>query len=546
MSEPVFAPMSDLSRGWNFADIWEHHSERFSGSLAQEQGDRKFTWAETNARANGVAATLIAKGATQNDKVAQYMHNCIEYMESMFALFKASLVPVNTNYRYTDSELLYLWDNSDAVAVIFHGTYADRCATLRSQCPKIKVWLWVDDGTGPCPEWAVDYETAAASHPENVRTPWQRSGDDMYFLYTGGTTGMPKAVMWRQDDMLHALDQPSRIKFPDGVDSEFVANRVVKPGPKNLPGAPLMHGTAAFNAMWAWTLAGCVVTLVGRSFDSVEFLDTIQNHRANSITIVGDAFGRPILDALDKEPSRWDLSSLKFVFSSGVMWSAENKAGILRHCNQVTIIDSLGSSEAVGMASSTTSADAKSDTAHFKLSDNTRVLTEDGREVVPGSGERGRVAIKGYTPVGYYKDEEKSAKTFMMINGVRYSIPGDWAEVELDGTVKLLGRGSQCINTGGEKVYPEEVEETLKRHADVEDVAVVGIPHERFGESIVALVQPRTGSTPQVDDLIGHTKESLAAYKAPRSILFVESVNRAPNGKLDYRALKDLALSRLS
>ena len=546
VSAPDFRPNSDFSKGWNFADVWEFNAAKFPDATAIEQGKRSYKWSEMNARANGVAQTLINAGATRNDKVAQYMHNCVEYMESLFALFKASFVPVNTNYRYTENELLYLWDNSDAVAVIFHATYTEQCAALRDRCPKVKTWIWVDDGTTPCPDWAINYESAAASHAPNVAPPWKRSGDDMYFLYTGGTTGMPKAVMWRHEDLLHALDQPSRVKFPNAVDITWLNERLAKPGPKNLPGAPLMHGTAAFNAIWAWTLAGSVVTLEGRSFNAAEFLDTIEQHRANSITIVGDAFGRPIVDALDKEPNRWDLSSLKFVFSSGVMWSADNKAGFLRHCKQVTIIDSLGSSEAVGMASSSTSSDAAADTAHFKLSANTRVLTEDGREVVPGSGERGRVAIKGWTPIGYYKDEVKSANTFVTFNGVRYSIPGDWAEVEADGTVKLLGRGSQCINTGGEKVYPEEVEETLKTHADVEDAAVVGVPHERFGESIVALVEPRTGAQPDAETLIAHAKESLAGYKAPRTVLFVDSVNRAPNGKLDYRALKELALSRLS
>ncbi len=542
---PLFSN-SDLSKGWNFADVWEFHAARFPDAPAQEQGDRLYTWGEMNTRANGIANTLLQRGAKRQDKVAQYLHNCPEYMESMFALYKVSLVPVNTNYRYTDDELLYLWDNSDAVAVIFHAAYTDRCQALRDRCPNIKAWIWVNDGTTQCPDWAIDYEVAAMSHPQNIVAPWKRSGDDYFFLYTGGTTGMPKAVMWRQDDVFCALDIPSRHPLPAKPNYELLAKRCSKPGPKNLPGAPLMHGTGAFNAIWVMCLAGVIVTLEGRGFSAVELLDTVHRHRINSLTIVGDAFGRPIVDALDGEPNRWDISSLRFIFSSGAMWSAENKAGFLRHNDHIIIIDSLGSSEALGMAAATTSATDAIETARFKLSKNTRIVTEQGNDVVPGSGERGRVAIRGRTPVGYYKDEAKSAATFIVIDDIRYSIPGDWAEVDADGTVKLLGRGSQCINTGGEKVYPEEVEEVLKQHAMVADAAVIGVPHERFGESIIALVQLKPGKSVEENELTDHVKKHLAAYKAPRAILYVDSVDRAANGKLDYRALTDTALSRLS
>ena len=253
-----------------------------------------------------------------------------------------------------------------------------------------------------------------------------------------------------------------------------------------------------------------------------------------------------VLAALDAEPDRWDLSSLRVLLSSGVMWSKENKAGLLRHVDRLIMVDSLGSSEAIGLAASTTTATGTNDqangTASFTLSRAARVVDEDGRDVEWGTGERGLVAMRGFLPLGYYKDPEKSASTFQDIDGERYTIPGDWATVDADGTVRLLGRGSQCINTGGEKVYPEEVEEVLKQHPSVFDAAVVGVPDDRFGEAIAALVQPTAGGTLDPDELIDHVKAHLAGYKAPRRIIDVESVNRAPNGKLDYKALKQIAV----
>ena len=537
--------------GWNLAEIWERNADRFPDATAQIQGDRTFTWAEFDRRADGVAAALLAGGAQHQDKVAHYLYNCPEYLESMFAMFKAGLVPVNTNYRYTDDELAYLWDNSDAVAVVFHASFADRCAAMRARVPRVSTWICVDDGTDPCPEWAVPYETAVASATGRTMAPWGRSPDDLYILYTGGTTGMPKGVMWRQDDMVASLDAPSKHPLPAAPGWDAFDERIAKPGPRNLPAAPLMHGTGAFNAMWNLVLAGAVVTTVGRHFDPVELLDTIERQRVNSISIVGDAFAKPILRALDAEPGRWDISSLRVIVSSGVIWAADTKAGLLRHNQRLIMIDSLGSSEAIGMASNTTTAESAAaaggaaTTAKFALGPNTKVLTEDGREVLPGSGERGRVALRGRTPIGYYKDEAKSASTFITFEGVRWSIPGDWAEVEADGTLKLYGRGSQCINTGGEKVFPEEVEEALKTHPTVADAAVVGVPDERFGEAITALVEAKPGAVLDDAALIAHVREHLAAYKSPKRIVPIDTIGRAANGKLDYKRLKAVAMDLL-
>ena len=539
--------MSGGSQGWNFADVWEIVAEALPDAQAQVQGKRRLTWAETERRANGVASWLLELGVQRQDKVAQYMYNCPEYMESMFGVFKAGLVPVNTNYRYGPTELHYLWDNADAVAGVFHGAFTETVAELRGKLPKIRGWLWVDDGSGPCPEWAVPYEDVAGAHAERVEARWGRSGDDLYMLYTGGTTGMPKGVMWRQDDLFYLFNAGALRKLPengglDDVRAELSSNG---PGGVTLPACPLMHGTGAFTTMSALTGGGSDVTLESRRLDVVELLDTVQAERVNILSIVGDAFAKPILAALDAEPGRWDISSLVVMISSGVMWSEQTKQGLLRHHPGMILADSLGSSEAVGMATSLSSAAGTQQTAKFAVGENTRVITEDGHDVTPGSGEVGMVALRGRVPVGYYKDPEKSAATFREIDGARYSIPGDFAMVEADGTLRLLGRGSVCINTGGEKVYPEEVEEAVKEHPAVADAVVVGVPDERFGEVICALVELRPGQEAGEDDIVIHVRSRLAAYKAPRRVLPIDTVNRAPNGKVDYRRLRELARERL-
>ncbi len=536
-------PVTDT--GWNFADAWERVTECIPDELAQRQGDREYTWAEFDRRADGIASTLLAAGVVEQDKVAHYLFNCPEYLESSYGAFKAGLAIANTNYRYTADELVYIWTNADAVAVIFDGAFVEQCEAVRDRVPGIRLWMWVDDGSGPCPAWAVPYEAAAASAVGRVVAPWGRSGDHLLLLYTGGTTGMPKGVMWRQEDLFGALDANNRRRMPPEQDLDALGGRVVKAGPRNLPAAPLMHGTGFFNAVSNLMLGGSVTTMTGRHFDVVELLDTVEGFSINSMSIVGDAFAKPILRALDAEPERWDISSLRVIVSSGVIWSQETKNGLLRHNDRLIMVDALGSSEAIGMATNTTRAGEGSGTARFSLGPNTRVVTEDGRDVEPGSGESGHVALRGFTPVGYYKDPEKSASTFQVIDGERYSIPGDWAEVEADGTVKLLGRGSQCINTGGEKVYPEEVEEALKLHPSVHDVAVVGVPDDRFGEAITALVEANPGATLDEAELIAHVKEKLASFKAPKRVLTVSTVARAANGKLDYKQLQSQALERL-
>jgi len=533
--------------GWNFAEIWERVAARIPDAPAQAHGDRRTTWRQFDQRANGLARTLLDTGAVEQDKVALYLTNDPAYLEATFAAFKAGLVPVNTNYRYQDDELVYLWDNADAVAVVFHGAFAATIERIRDRVPEVRTWLWVDDGSGPMPDWAVGYEAAAASHPERVAAPWGRDGDHLLMLYTGGTTGMPKGVMWRQDDLIRTvLGASLNLRFlEDPVDHDAVTAGIGGPGMVSVPACPLMHGTGMFTQLVVLSGGGSVVTLTNRTFDVVELFDTVEAEAVNAVALVGDAFAKPMLRALDAEPGRWDLSSLLAFTSSGVMFSEASKQGLLRHAPNALILDAFSSSEALGMGQSVSAAGAATSTARFTIGPNAKVFTEDLREVEPGSGEVGRVAVGGHQPIGYYKDPDKTAATFVTVDGQRYSMPGDFATVEADGTITLLGRGSVCINTGGEKVFPEEVEEAVKTHEGVLDAVAVGVPDERFGEAITAVVELAPGAAVEEAALIEHVKGRLAAYKAPKRVLVVDTIGRAPNGKVDYKRIRSEAREAL-
>ena len=531
---------------WNFADVYEAVVEQLPGAPCQIHGDRRITWQQFDRRANALAADLLDAGLGQQAKVAAYLYNGPEYLETYLAACKAALVPVNTNYRYGPEEILYLFDNADAEAVVFHATFTDMLDNLRDRLPKVRRWYVVSDGE-PEPDWAVRYEDAIGSGADRVAAPWGRSGDDILMLYTGGTTGMPKGVMWRQDDLFNVLGGGGNalLAEPPRENLDDFRSRLTAPGLRMLPACPLMHGTGQFSAFIAMNLGGSIVTLPERRFDAGELWQTVERESVNSVVIVGDAFARPMLAALDEQPGRYDLSSVMLISSSGVMWSHEVKEGLLRHLPEGAVLfDSFGSSEAVGMGASVATSGAAPATAKFQLGERVKVFTDDGRPVEPGSDDVGFVAIGGFLPLGYYKDLEKTARTFREIDGIRYSVPGDYATVNPDGTLTLLGRGSVCINTGGEKVYPEEVEEVLKLHPAIDDAVCVGVPDERFGETICAMVEAAPGAHVDPDDVIRHVKEKLAGYKAPRRVFAVESIGRSPAGKVDYQRMKDLACER--
>jgi fatty-acyl-CoA synthase len=531
--------------GWNFADAFEVVAEALADATAQVHGDRRISWRDFDRRSDGVALALLEAGAEQQAKVALYLHNGPEYMEACTGAWKAGLVPVNTNYRYTADELAYLWDNADAVAVVFHGTFSATADAVRDRVP-VRTWLWVDDGTGPCPDWATPYETAADLAAERTVAHWGRDGDDLLMLYTGGTTGMPKGVMWRQDDLFRAYAHAVAPHYGAAPDLDAMRRSLSGPGPVHLPACPLMHGTGWFTALMTLMTGGCVVTLTGRTFDAVELLDTVDREGVNTMAIVGDAFAKPMLRALDAEPDRWDLSSLIAIISSGVMWSEASKEALLAHHPNMVLQDAFSSSEALNMGASISSGGSAAATATFTLGPNAIVVREDGTPVEPGSGEIGRVAVGGFVPVGYYKDPEKSAATFIEIDGKRYSMPGDYAMVEADGSLTLLGRGSVCINTGGEKVFPEEVEEALKSHPAIHDAVAVGVPDEKFGEAVTAVVEPDLDALIDEAEVIAHVKQTLAAYKAPKRVLSIDTIGRGPNGKVDYKAMRAYAEARVN
>src|SRR5579871_3221642 len=540
--------------GWAYADVWEEIAAAVPGRRAQVQGPRELAWGAFDARANALARFLLDAGLKRQSKVAAFLYNCPEYLEAYYACFKAGFVPVNTNYRYGPDELVYLFDNADAEAVVFHTAFAEAAEKARARLPGVKRWIAVAIGGHPVPDWADDYAAIASAREGRVVAPWGRSGDDLLFMYTGGTTGMPKGVMWRQEDLFKVLGGGANLleglpplESPADAGERARAQDARADGMLRLvlAAAPLMHATAQFTAFGSLTGAGAIALLPSQRLNAVELWDEVARLGVSGVTIVGQAFAQPMLEALDARPGRWDLSRLRVINSSGTVWSHENKQGLLRHAPHLNLFDSLGSSEAVGVGGSTSSAGQTAETAKFMLGPNTAVFSEDGRRIEPGSGERGLLALAGFLPVGYYKDEEKSAKTFQVFEGRRWSVPGDYAIVEADGTLQLLGRGSQVVNTGGEKVFPEEVEEALKRHPAVRDAVVVGVPDPRFGERVCAVVEVEEGQPPPtLEDLSQHVRQHLADYKAPRALVLAP-VARSPNGKVDYKRSRETALEQL-
>jgi 3-oxocholest-4-en-26-oate---CoA ligase len=538
----------------HFATVWESIADAIPDTTAVVHGSKRFTWKEYDERSARVAAAFDAAGLGPDSKIGLFMYNGNEYLESQYAAFKMRGVAVNVNYRYLDEELWYLLDNSDAEAIVFHSSLGDRVARVIDRLPKLKLLIEVDDGGAGQVPTARRYEEVVASHAPMPRI--ERAEDDIYMLYTGGTTGMPKGVMYAVGGMtagyltsgfpLLGLPVPGDASEVAGLVKGAVEadNRLI-----SIPCAPLMHGTGIWLGAFIPHLAGgLVVTMENRSLDADELLSLIQAERVTNITIVGDAFCKPIIKALDAAKdagSPYDTSSLKMIISSGVMWTAEVKEQMLDRIEQVVLLDAIGSTEgAMGM--SITMKGLPPSTAKFSRMPDTKVFTDDGREVEPGSDEVGMVAAGGNVPLGYFKDTEKTARTFKVINGARYSFPGDMAKVAADGSIILLGRGSQLINTGGEKVFPEEVEEAVKRTDGIKDCLVVGVDDDKFGQAVTAVASLEDGAATSEADVIAHVKTQLAGFKAPKRVVFVSQVPRAPNGKADYKTAKQYALDALN
>ncbi len=527
---------------FNVADLLERVADTVPDHLALVCAERRLTYAELDARANRLAHALQARGVGAGDHVALYLFNSTEYLEGMLAAFKIRAVPINVNYRYVEDELRYLLDDADAVAVVFHLEFAPKLEAIRPQLPKLRTFIAVDDGSAPAPATldAYDYDAAlAAAAPDRDFGP--RSPDDLYLLYTGGTTGMPKGVMWRHVDlffgaMAGAGGGGDPIRTP-----EEIAERCLQPRTRCVPACPFMHGTAHWMAFSALFMGGSVIIPVEHRLDPIALWRLVEQEQAGYIVIVGDAFARPLLEALDTAEGRaLDLSSLQVVVSGGAVLSPTLKRAFIERLPALLVVDGYGASETGGQGQSVVVAGGEvPPTPRFRVGDDTQVLGPDLRPA--GVGVIGRLARRGHIPLGYYNDPVKTAETFPVVDSVRWAVPGDHAVVEPDGTITLLGRGSVSINTGGEKVYPEEVESVLKAHPDVFDALVVGVPDERWGERIVAIIQPRVAAQPTLAALQQHCRIHLAGYKVPREMVPVAAVERSPSGKPDYRWARTVA-----
>jgi len=516
--------------------------------------ERRFSWAQVTDRSRRLAAVLHGAGLgchaerpglagweSGQDHVALYLYNGNEYLEGMLGAFKARCAPVNVNYRYVAEELLYLFDNADAQALIFHASFAPLLAGLRDRLPQVRLWLQVEDGSGEALlPGALDYENAlAAAAPE---PPQALSEDDLYILYTGGTTGMPKGVLWRQEEIIRAALLPPRV----APRLEAVVARAKRGSSvRSLPTPPFMHGAAHWAAFTHWFVgATVIVQSEPRRLDPEDIWSTVEREKVTAMTLVGDAFARPLLEGL--RARRHDVSSLRTVSSGGAILSAALKTELMQALPGVRVLDVLGSSESGHQATQVSKPGDEVRAGEFELGAGNVVLSEDLSAVLPaGSGETGWLARSGPMPLGYYKDPEKTAQTFPVVEGVRYAVPGDRAVAEAGGRLRLLGRDSVTINSGGEKIFAEEVEHALKQHPGVWDVVVTGTPHERFGQQVTAVVKLRAGVARDEEALRAVCAVHIARYKLPRAFVFVDEIVRAPSGKADYRWAKQTALAAL-
>lgn len=529
---------------WNYGDLLEAVSNTVSADApAFAHGDKVVSWGEAKPRMNNLARALIARGAKAGDKVAFYLRNGTEYTESLGACFLARLTHVNVNYRYKPDEVRYILDNSDTQTLIYSREFRDAVAQIHNQLPKVKTFVEV--GEGDVASFAQSYERLALSG-DGSPLGIARSPDDQLFIYTGGTTGMPKGVIYAHGDLMQLwLNRVERLTgyMPPSIEAFCGLVKISPVVPRVLPACPQMHGTGLMGTLTCFLAGGCTVTVEGRTFDPREVWEAVERHRVTSISVVGDPFAKPLLRALDEEAGRYDLSSLTGMTSSGAMFTEEVKDGLIRHMPALVITDSFASTEAMGMGVSTASKDGHAKTADFQLTEYAIVIDEHDRPVAPGGA--GLVAFGGPQPLGYYKDEAKTAKTFRRIDGKRYVVPGDFARVEADGSVTLLGRGSNCINTAGEKVFPEEVEEALKTHPAIEDALVLGVPDEIWGQAVTGVVVMSPGAAFDEADLRAHVRGQLAGYKTPKRILVAGVALRAPNGKADYKSVGEFARQEL-
>jgi fatty-acyl-CoA synthase len=535
---------------FHYADAIEALADRFGEDIVLTHAGMHRTWREFDDRAARLGQSFAAAGLRPGSKVGLLLYNCAEYYEAFLAALKMRMVPFNINYRYVGSELAYLLDNADCEALVYHRSLAGVVGEVLPGLPLVKLALEVDDGEGPGWERARPYETLVAATAPAPRIP--RQLDDYHLMYTGGTTGLPKGVIchvapWTTGlTAMYATNVLGLPAAPSTVD-ELVATvqALRRKGivPTVMPASPLMHTAGLANSLPFQLLGGRCVTLPNRNFDPMEIWRAVTRERVMCMIIVGDAFARPMLTALEDARAHGeslDLSCLKIVVSSGVIWSQSAKEKMLEWID-ATLIDGVGATEGA-MALQLSRRGQTGSAAKFVPLAETRLFAEDGREIPQGSDEPGLIAAGGAVlPAGYYKDPEKTAKTFRVVDGKRYAFIGDWGQWNPDGTLQLLGRGSACINTGGEKVYPEEVEHVIGAHPGVADCLVIGLPDERFGQRVVALVAPRKDRSGLAAELTEFVQGRIAGYKRPRAFIEVPAIPRMSNGKADYKAARTLA-----
>ena len=521
---------------YNIADLYEHTVDAVPDRLALIDRDVRMSFTELDQRANRIAHALAERGVGPGDHVGIYAQNSHEWVETMLGAFKLRAIPININFRYVEDELAYLLGNADCVACVFDRQYSERLSAVLDQSPTLRTLVWIDDGTdGPVDGESYDEITAAASPDRDFG---ERSGDDLYVLYTGGTTGMPKGVMWRQEDVYFALGQGIDAMTGERVASEHtMAEKAAAAGGALvfLVIPPLMHGAAQWGTLSQIFQGNTIVLLPKFSAEAV--WELVERDGINSTLITGDAMGRPMIDHLIEHPDRYDTSSLISVSSSAAIFSTTVKDQYLDFFPNLIITDSIGSSESgfngIRMVAKGEAQSKGGPTV--APGPDVVVLDEELRIIDPSDETVGKIGRGGNIPLGYYKDEKKTAETFVIASdGRRYAMAGDYAKWEPDGTITLLGRGSTTINSGGEKIHPEEVESALKDHPSVFDCIVVGVPDERWGQKVAAVVQFRAGAEAELDELVDHARKFVAGYKVPRELHVVDEVLRSPSGKPDY------------
>ena len=532
----------------NFATVLETVADVRADREAVAHGDRSLTWRELDERAARLAAFLAGRGVGAEDRVAIALYNCPEYLESVFAVLKLRAVPVNVNYRYQAEEMLHLFSDAQVAALIFDASLAPRVAAALGGTPPFSALVQVGSvDADPAPVAAEDYEQVISSASPLARAA---RGVDHWLMYTGGTTGKPKGVLVSHAWLYPVVTANGFRLFGEPVPGSLgelraATQRLSARGDAIvcLPAPPLMHATGMYTTLGALVSSGRVVFLTGRSYDPDELARTVADRRVDTVSIVGDAFALPLADALERAASEgrpYDLSGLRRILSVGVTWSADVKRRLLAHGDFVCR-DLVAASEGGPFAVSETRRGDAAVTSRFTLMPGARVIDEAGHDVVPGSGQVGMLAAPADDEIGYLGDSAKTAETFRLFGGARWVVTGDLASVDEDGSITFRGRSSRIINTGGEKVFAEEVEQVLIEHPAVRDALVVGLPDERWGNRIAAVVAPVTDGAVTAEVLTGHVAQRLADYKKPRLIVFVPAVRRSPSGKADLRWARSIA-----